>query len=208
MVKVREQLYDFIKARVRDRILAQRSLQLLEPLVTYGENGSYPLKPSASLDTSAVARAIARAGRTVANQVRVIPSRSGFAEEESHLRAEQAYVMHLPLIFWKNRKEELDRSLPEDLRKELDDLVSSCLVDRLLYALQQSHDSFIGQLDLPLMAAVWTTPLIAAYYLLAYAAIGDRRSFGELVPLMEILPRAIPIGEPWKELETWLVLAA
>lgn len=48
----------------------------------------------------------------------------------------------------------------------------------------------------------------AVFYLLAFAAAGDTSRVSELVPLVRLLPRAVPVGDLRHDPDTWLVLVA
>ena len=49
-------------------------------------------------------------------------------------------------------------------------------------------------------------PTLTLFYILVSLLAGEEEQVEEMLPLYELVQGAIPLGEPWDDLGTWIVL--
>ncbi|HTK04152.1 MAG TPA: hypothetical protein VL500_01080 [Candidatus Eisenbacteria bacterium] len=192
----------------------------LEPFFVIAETGAYALEED--IDESAAADAIARAiGRPVTG---IIALPSGRMLEEMNRRERAEHVADagatlkdgLWLRIWREHADALDAALGgRDPRQPIYAAFDRALGWDLRRAFETRFRPVIGGLrwlnttsalgDLLLLSG-WNGVQESLFYGLAFAAAGDETRLEQLTPLIELLPRAVPLCESAVRPGSWLVL--
>ncbi|KPJ86045.1 hypothetical protein AMJ57_00590 [Parcubacteria bacterium SG8_24] len=227
----REQLREFCEKHAVDQALVFRAFEYLNPFIKMADNGPYPLKSEDEFDAVEMKRAIALAVVRRVEAVRFISIARAIddAERESGNRERNGlwYALERMLFdalwakhnvtMWGPLKQPLIKgqkrpSLGDALWGVLDRSLCRPLTDSLQTALRQSGFGYRLCESLP------KNLCHALLYFVGFAVGGNQKRMDAMVPLMQLMPGCIPVGEkrdPTKdpmerELGTgeWLVLVS
>jgi len=184
---------------------------VLSPFFDAAHEG-YQLSPAAGLDARRVASAIAQAtGREVLKVVfidRLHPARN--------FRRRRLFRLVEDIVDDRVREDHLNEDLGQVLHASLGPTAAFCVgPERLneaaagllahLWPELRSRLRFDSRvLGAAARNGLWTGLL----YLLGFFLIGNQDRLKRLLPLIKLLPRAVPIGTSLKEPGTWYVLVA
>jgi len=182
--------------RTRAERFVLACVRRLEPVIATVEKGVYPLASRSSLDADAVAEVIAGAiGRPVRSVAFVSASRP--LERPQWMTTEVFREMCRRVDLRRNIGEPMADALRVAFKYEGEELpfeeTGAGIVADLHESLSNSRVASIG----------------ACIYFFGRAALAvDRRGMERLLRLVELLPKAVPLGEKKDAPGTWLVLCA
>lgn len=205
----RAQLSRFLVREGMGEPEAAVALERLEPFFSAAEEGRYPLSPVDQTDHGAIASAIAQAVGQPAETIRPIsvgalaalPGRGSRADV---LRASGANLRRgvwLALVL--GRSGALRASLGDDRRLALGDAVGSSFGWRLRAAFDATFVRVLGD-DFALHA--WNSVEETLVYHLGCAIVGDDAGAASLLPLIAVLPAAVPLCPASDDPRAWIVL--
>lgn len=203
----RDLLQSFLSEHIQDGDRVGWLMGLLEPFFQRAESEAYEFAPEGELDFEGVKAAIARAvGQEVAGV--------NFVSLESSPKpklGEHSFASGL----WRNfgdtgLGDELAFRLQTGLLDSLGDPISEVvLMDPMRKSLHTGlYYKLWGRPAFSFMASLWDSLTVSLFYFLGFAVAGKAETSERLVPLIKLLPRAIPLGVKGDEPQTWLVLTA
>jgi hypothetical protein len=184
--------------------LIERVWPRLQTLIKRAYGDVYPLKHASALDPEQVRKAIADGLQTKVDKVRFVSLSSKDALQGLDI---EEMINHVPRSLTTNRQDAF-RALAEfdkDSRfydgyfKELGHPLTEAVI-------MGNMRAFSGGGDLSTMMIVSTTPGRALFFLLGHLFAGEEADVDAMLPFIELLPHAIPVGEQIEDLGTWVVL--
>ncbi len=207
----------FLSANARRAATLSGAMRELVPFVEAVSSGRYRLAPAAGLDEAAAAKAISLAtGRSVDKVIAVSAAkplpRAAWIDDAAYSKL---VALALKERLHGTLGKRLEARYGDDLRADfglgsglggkIAEMVESGLIAAALEAFQRGLTAVVrDQLGLSLAASLRSS----LFFFLAFAAAGDAKKVSELVPLVRLLRRHVPIGDLRGEPGTWLVLAA
>lgn len=197
-------LLQFLRKHALDRKLLDRVWETVELFIAIGDAKRYPLVKAAAVDRGAAVEAIKSGLCTVVTDVRCISASKGFPNDE--WLYDDVYCNHPALSLSTNRRESIDESIDEEVFDELLSLFWMEIGNRMVLSFVKSHGEFIAEMDPGIGGLLASTAAVALFYLLLYGLSGQEDQVEEMEAFLVLLVEAIPIGETWDELGTWLLL--
>lgn len=184
--------------------LVERVWPRLLPLMRRAYMDTYPLKEASALDPERVRKALADGFGTKVDQVRFIS-----LSDKQPLQGIEAQEMinHPPRSLTTNRHEAFRALVRYDKDERFHDEYFKELGDPMTESFFNGHwSSFADGADLSTAMMVMQTPTFYLFFLLGYLFAGEEADVDAMLPLAELLPDMIPVGERFEELGTWIVL--
>lgn len=103
--------------------------------------------------------------------------------------------MSLMDVLDKRYRADLESKLGALVRLNFDTLISSCLYEKIWWSMDGAYRELLG-----------ARVMHCLYFYLGFAFAGDRESVERLTPLIQLLPKAVPIGK--KPDGTWFIVYA
>lgn len=197
-------LLQFLRQHAVDRKLLDRVWETVELFIAIGDAKRYPLVKATEVDKTSVIEAIQKGLLTVATDVRCVSSSQGFPNDE-WLQSD-AYCNHPALSLATNRRKDLDTLIDDEVAEEFVPLFWLELGNRILFSFVKSHGTLVADMDQNMGGLLASTATVALFYLILYGISGQEEQIEEMETLLTLLTEAIPIGETWDELGTWLLL--
>lgn len=197
-------LLQFLRQHAVDQKLLDRVWETVELFIAIGDAKRYPLVKATEVDKDAATGAIKKGLLTVATDIRCISASQGFPNDE--WLHDDAYCNHPALSLATNRRKDLDLLIDEDVAENFVPLFWLEIGNRILFSFVKSHGKLIADMDQNMGGLVAATSTVALFYLLLYGLSGQEEQIEEMEAFMALLIDAIPVGETWDELGTWLVL--
>lgn len=199
----RQKLSAYVLSKAPDKVLAQRALDQLQQFFQDADQGLYPLTMLWHIDDDAAAAAVSGAAMTPVDDLFPVSVSKGHGQMAQFLDSER--ITGLPMFIMRAHQRDLIARLGDDTYEEFVYLLFGCLGEAMVVNLTGSHRRFFDQLDALLANTIPFLPMVAIFYLLAYAIIGDATKVGQFEPLVNLMKKALPIGESDKPGE-WLLL--
>lgn len=208
LIGSKDNFLDYLAENAPDPDLFARAVRVLgDYLLIYTGSEPYPLVVADELDTEEVRGIISRGFQTRVDRIRFV-SASEIAEKEHFGYTEEDFVTSSVLSLRVNRYDDLhDRLQGDDVDKALENF-SRLFARPLIFMFAGTRLEFIRTLDAEshMDVNVASVPSLCSHYLYGYALLGDRKGVDEMEPLARLAMSAVPIGELWSEIGTWLVL--
>jgi hypothetical protein len=198
-----DELAKLFLAHAKDKALVERIWPRLQPLMRRAYMDRYPLMSARLLDPARVAKAIEAGFRTKVDAIRFIS-----LSDKQPLAGLEADEMatHVDRALMTNRDHALDALRNHEkgvvFLKEYFHELGQPLMESLL----MGHMKAFTAGDMAVHSIVMTAPAFCLFFLLGHLFAGEEKEVEDMMPLIELLPFAIPLGEPFDELGTWIVL--
>jgi len=203
---VKSDLLPFLREHGKDRTLITRAWKTISLYKAIGQARRYPLVPAEKLRSGDYIDAIRGGLLTVVDTVRFVPVSIGITEAD--LRKAENYVVHPARSLTANRRGDIEEAFDEEAVMGLSDLFWAEVATPVIAAFIKSHSDFLLTLDEDLRSYVTAVSSMGLFYFLLYALKGDAEKVAEMEPFLSLSTKAIPMGEPWAEMGTWIVLTA
>lgn len=192
-------------------------MELLEPFFRIAESGTYRLAPKGEKSVEEVVSAIALAtGKNVTKVVFISKSNPLLESEEIQdvinrngiwsYNDEGEFEDSLSSIYDEREMAKYPRTIDEaDLPDSLWDSFHNCLWDSLDEILRDSFRDALWDNPYSPLKSILRESL---YYYMGFHLARKHKKMEQLYLLIQLLPRAIPLGQKKEEPGTWLVLVA
>ncbi len=199
----RNSLERFVLACASDKAIAARALRQIVPFFADAERGLYPLVLAWHVSGVEAARAISSAVVAPVAGVALLPASKG-AQQLAQIAP--GGLTPLSMHFLRQRRDPLYGRLDPTMREDLVFELYESLGMAMQLNLVSGHPGFFGGLDPNSANTFALLPMLAVFYSLAYAIVGDAAETKKLEPLVELCRRAIPLGEVSARPGNWVVL--
>jgi len=202
-----DEFLSFLMAYAKSPKLIPPAYDMVRPFFGRADEGSYDLVPQAMFDPIVTGRTIA-----VALGVKVIRlatvSREGLLAGhgiDHELAARKFHGTSLSDRLMDRYSEELGLGLRSALREILFERLSSRLVEHLRL---MPHEGRTPDIYHAFRRQLYSSVGETMYFYLGLAMAGNKRQMAKLAPLVEMLLKVIPVGEPADGSFAWTVLVA
>lgn len=205
--------YDFLQFladHTSDRDVLSRTLTMIAKYVAiYTGDDPYPLADASELDAEEYRRAISVGLKTRVDRVKFV-SIAELEEAGGCKYMLDDFVTTSMLSMNINRYDDLNPSLGMEGAAQVIENLEQKITLPVIFTLLGSYMDFFRSFDEKSQVDIHisSTPSAFLHYMYWYAILGNSQGFGEMEPLVELAMGAVPIGEPWSEIGTWLVLTA
>jgi hypothetical protein len=199
----RLKLTAYVLAKSPDKQLAQQALDLLKQFFQDADQGIYPLTMLWHIDDDAATAAVSGAAMTPVDDLAPVSVSKNKGQQAQFLDSQR--ITGLPMFITQAHRGDLIARLGDDTYEEFLYLLFGCLGESMVVNLVGSHRRFFDQLDSLLANTIPFLPMVAIFYLLAYAMLGDAAKVGQFAPLVKLMRQALPIGES-ETPGAWLML--
>jgi len=199
----RQRLSAYVLSKAPDKVLAQQALDQLQQFFQDADQGVYPLTMLWHIDDDAATAAVSGAAKTPVDDLAPVSVSKNKGQQAQFLDSQR--ITGLPMFILRAHQRDLIARLGDDTYEEFVYLLFGCLGEAMVVNLVGSHRRFFDQLDTLLANTLPFLPMVAIFYLLAYAMLGDAAKVGQFAPLVKLMRQALPIGES-ETPGAWLLL--
>lgn len=183
--------------------LVNRVWPRLQLLLRRAYSDTYPLAPAGILDPERVRKALAEGFRTKVDAVRFL---SLSADEPLKDLNMDDMINHVQRSLTVNHHEAFRALAAHDKDGRFHDEYFTELGYPLIGSVFTEHMESFTVGDTPTHMMILSSPTFILFFFLGYLFAGDEATVDAMLPLMEMLPILIPVGEEVSDLGTWIVL--
>lgn len=183
--------------------LVNRAWPRLQLLLRRAYSDVYPLAPAGILDPERVRQALADGFRTKVDAVQFV---SLSADEPLKDLNTDDMINHVARSLTTNHHDAFRALARHDPDGRFHDEYFLELGYPLINSFFTEHMDAFTAGDTPTHMMIMSVPTFTLFFFLGHLFAGDEAAVDAMLPLMEMLPILIPVGEEMTDLGTWIVL--